>query len=78
MFESSVKSPGDNNEYEKVFYLPLSNSPKKIGEMLVTNPDRYRLRNEGGFGFLFDRHSFNITMLRNDELTEINKSLSQK
>lgn len=64
--------------YEEAFYLNLKNSPKRIAGMLASDPERYRLRNEDGFGFLFDRQSFNITMLRQDELDEINQNLPDK
>lgn len=78
IYENSHEPIRDGANYEEVFYLNLSDSPKKIAEMLASNSKRYRLRKEDGFGFLFDRQSFNITMLRQDELDEITQSLPSK
>ena len=66
------------SSYEKIFFLPLPDSPGEIAELLISQPERYRLRNEQGFGFLFDRVTFNVTLLRQDELDDINKILSRK
>lgn len=66
------------SDYEEIFLLPMSDSPRKIAELLISQPERYRLRNEQGFGFLFDRVTFNITLLRQEELAEIDKILSKK
>jgi sulfatase maturation enzyme AslB (radical SAM superfamily) len=78
IYEKLKNTNDDECENDEIFYLPLQDSPQKIAEMLISRPERYRLRSEDGFGFLFDRQTFNITMLRQDEFDEINKKLSYK
>ena len=78
IYESLKSNINDVAGYDEIFYLPLQDSPQKIAKMLISKPERYRFRNENGFGFLFDRETFNITMLRQDELDEINKNLPHR
>lgn len=78
VYDDLKSAAGNKEEYDEIFYLPLQDSPQKMAQMLILEPKRYRLRKEGGFGFLFDRQSFNITMLRQDELDEIDKNMPDK
>ncbi len=70
------KQDRTDSEYENIFYLPLPNTLQEISRTISSQPNRYRLRKERGFGFLFDRQTFNITILTEDEINEINKNLS--
>lgn len=57
----------EENKYDDIFLLPLPNTFKSIRKSIETNSGRFRLRKEKDFGFLFDRETFNITLLTKKE-----------
>jgi MoaA/NifB/PqqE/SkfB family radical SAM enzyme len=65
------------DEYDPIFTLPLPESIDTIVESLHRSPDRYRLRTEDGFGFLFNTETYTTTVLREDELMQITTGLQQ-
>lgn len=67
-----------DDTYEQIFYMSFPGNLSEVAEMLKTSPGRYRLRAEDGFGFLFDRDTFNVTLFRQDEIDEISKLLPSK
>lgn len=54
--------------------MNIATSPQIIRDVvyhLITQPERYRFRNENGFGFFFDRETFDMVLLTADEQFQI-------
>ncbi len=67
--ERNKESNLDNQDY--IFLLPLPTAFAEIQKMIQFDPQRYRLRKEKDFGFLFDRETFNLTLLTNEEINNL-------
>lgn len=56
---------------DDIFLLSLPTEFSEIQKMIQSDPQRYRLRKEKDFGFLFDRETFNLTLLTNEDINNL-------